>query len=178
MNVPNAITVFRILLIPVFTWQFLTGNYYIAAAIYVVAWFSDVLDGYIARKYNLITDFGKLFDPLADKLLNLTALFLLAYINTLPLFIPILVLAKELTLVIGGAILLKSKHQVVAAKWPGKLATVLFTVSLLFMFFAKTSAVVFYLAWILLIGALVMAFVALADYTINFLKSVKKNDVE
>lgn len=176
MNVPNAITVFRLLLIPVFIWQFLEGHFYIAAAIYLVAWFSDVLDGYIARKYNLVTDFGKLFDPLADKLLNLTALFLLAFEPTvqLPLIFPIIVLAKELTLVIGGAILLKYNKVVIAAKWSGKIATFLFTVAVILMLFPITKDFAVILAWI----AMAAAFLALVDYAICFLKAVKKNDVE
>ncbi len=174
MNVPNAITVFRILLIPVFIWQFLEGNYYIAAGIYLVAWFSDVLDGYIARKCNLVTNFGKLFDPLADKLLNLTALFLLAFDeNTkLPLVFPIIVLAKELVLVIGGMILLKYKSKVVAAKWSGKIATFLFTVAVILMLFPSIKDFAVILAWI----SLGVAFIALADYTIEFIKVVKKHE--
>ncbi len=176
MNVPNAITVFRILLIPVFIWQFLEGNYYVAAGIYLVAWFSDVLDGYIARKFNLVTNFGKLFDPLADKLLNLTALFLLAFDENvkLPLIFPIIVLAKELALVIGGAILLKYNKVVVSAKWSGKIATFLFTVAVILMLFPVTKDFAVILAWI----AMAVAFIALADYAIGFFKSVKKHDVE
>lgn len=174
MNVPNAITVFRILLIPVFAWQFLEGNYYVAAAIYLVAWFSDVLDGFIARKFNLITNFGKLFDPLADKLLNMTALFLLAYKGIIPLVFPIILLAKELILVIGGGILLKYSKVVVSAKWSGKIATFLFTVAVILMLFPQVQTFAVILAWI----AMASAFVALIDYAVGFFKAVKKNDTE
>lgn len=172
MNVPNTITVFRIILIPFFIWQFLAGNDYIAAGIYLLAWFSDVLDGYIARRFNLVTDFGKLFDPLADKLMNLTALFLLAYKATISWWLPIIVLAKELTLSIGGMVLLKYRNKVVAAKWPGKIATFLFTVAVILMLFPATAGFAQILAWI----ALAVAFVALADYTISFFKVVKADE--
>ena len=80
MNIPNKLTILRIILVPVFVACFylpVEGAMYIAAAVFVVAYFTDMLDGYIARKYNLITDFGKLMDPMADKLLTAAAMIML-----------------------------------------------------------------------------------------------------
>ena len=169
MNVPNSITVFRIFLIPVFIWQFLSGNLAIAAIIFFVAWVSDVLDGYIARKYNIVTDFGKFFDPLADKLITLTALFLMAYNNYIHFILPIIVLVKEVALAIGGAFLYKKLHKVEGAKWGGKIATFLFTVAIIFMLFDVTREYGVIIMWI----ALVVAFVALVEYVVGFMKIVK-----
>lgn len=80
MNLPNKLTILRIILVPVFVACFylpVEGAMYIAAVVFVVAYFTDMLDGYIARKYNLITDFGKLMDPMADKLLTAAAMIML-----------------------------------------------------------------------------------------------------
>ena len=175
MNVPNTITLFRILLIPVFVWQFLIENLEIAAIIFFVAWVSDVLDGYIARKYDLITDFGKVFDPLADKLITLVALFLLAYIEKIPLFIPVIILVKEVTLAVGGALLYKHKSDVVGAMWSGKIATFLFAVSIILMMFEETADFAqIVIIWV----ALPMAFIALITYVLNYFKVMKVKESE
>lgn len=169
MNLPNAITLFRIFLIPIFVWQFLNGNLDTAAVIFFIAWVSDVLDGWIARKYNLITDFGKIFDPLADKLITLAALFLLAHADIISMILPIIVLAKELTLGIGGALMYKKINTVVGAKWVGKIATFLFTVAIILSMFDWSRAFANILIWF----ALGAAFIALTVYIISFFKLVK-----
>lgn len=174
VNVPNAITVFRIILIPFFIWQFLEGHLEVAAIIFFVAWVSDVLDGYIARKYNLVTDFGKVFDPLADKLITLIALFLLAYDKKITILLPIIVLAKEIVLAIGGAFLYKVKNKVVGAKWVGKIATFLFAAAIILMMFKATEAIASVIAWI----AVAVAFIALITYVVNFFKVVKVKESE
>ena len=78
MNVPNALTILRMLMIPLMVYVFNSFGAHWALLVYVVASATDVLDGYIARKYNQITDFGKLMDPLADKLMVLTMLYMLS----------------------------------------------------------------------------------------------------
>ena len=173
MNVPNSITVFRILLIPVFIWQFLEGNLGIAALIFFVAWVSDVLDGYIARKFDIETKFGKIADPLADKLITLSALFLAGYKGYIfgGMILPIIVLAKELTLVVGGVFMYKKADEIAGAKWIGKTATFLFTIAIILMLFEVTQDIAQIIVWI----ALVVAFVALAEYVINFFRVVGVN---
>ncbi len=74
MNLPNKLTILRVLMIPLFIVVLLSGYYYVSAVIFVLAALTDALDGYIARKYNLVTNFGKIMDPLADKLLVTAAL--------------------------------------------------------------------------------------------------------
>ena len=81
MNIPNQLTTLRVLLIPVFIFFFtskMSGGHYIAVAVFIIASLTDFLDGYLARKNNLVTNFGKIMDPFADKLLVLTALIYLA----------------------------------------------------------------------------------------------------
>ncbi|MEG1584704.1 MAG: CDP-alcohol phosphatidyltransferase family protein, partial [Anaerovorax sp.] len=87
MNLQNQLTMLRIILIPVFIVVLMLGHYYWAAAIFVVAAATDALDGHIARKYNLITNFGKLMDPLADKLLVVSALVCLVELGDIQAWI-------------------------------------------------------------------------------------------
>ena len=133
MNLPNKLTVLRIILIPVFaTFYFLGGvpyNFLIAGVIFALAAITDFLDGYIARKYNLVTDLGKFLDPIADKVLVSTALIImlvpigesaiLPYYGAIAVAI---ILAREL-IVSGFRMVAASKNMVVAADWSGKIKT-------------------------------------------------------
>lgn len=128
-NVPNMLTMLRMALIVVFVWQFAIGNRYWAMAIFIVASLTDVLDGYIARKHQLVTSFGKLMDPLADKLMVITALICLTTAGLVPIWLLAIVICKELVMVVGGYLLLKHGY-VVQAKAIGKAATVAFVVAI------------------------------------------------
>ncbi len=133
LNIPNILTMIRFMLIPVFVYSFFSAsenNYIIAAIIFVIAGLTDILDGYIARKYNLVTNWGKLLDPLADKAMQLTVVFCLAYERLLPSWVVLIVLAKELLMVVGGFWLYK-KQIIISANWYGKVATVLFYLAIL-----------------------------------------------
>ena len=125
MNIPNILTLFRIVLIPVFAWYAMKDQYLWAVVIFLIAQGTDVLDGYIARKTGQITDFGKLFDPVADKLLQITAVFILAFKGGIPWIIPVILILKEAGMVFGGILFFKKKI-VVSAKWYGKVASFLF----------------------------------------------------
>ena len=119
MNIPNILTIFRILLIPVFIVFFSKGMYPSAIVVYGIAGVTDVLDGYIARKNNIITDFGKLADPLADKLMQVTAFTALTVRGWIPWPIVVVLAAKEILMVCGAFFLLKRKEVVVSADWFG-----------------------------------------------------------
>lgn len=97
MNLPNKLTILRIILIPVFIIFLMMGFDYIAAIIFIVASATDALDGHIARKYNLITNFGKIMDPLADKLLVVSALICLVELGQVAGWMVIVILAREFT---------------------------------------------------------------------------------
>lgn len=116
MNLPNKISLFRIILVPVFAAVYLLNFEYaplIAIAIFIFAAFTDFLDGYIARKYNMVTDLGKLIDPMADKLLVLMALFLLAFTQALE---PSYICALFGAVIIGRELLISITRQIAASK--------------------------------------------------------------
>ena len=125
MNLPNKLTMLRILLIPVFMvvlyWDF-PGATWVAVAIFIVASFTDLLDGKIARKYNLVTDFGKFADPLADKMLVTAALLWFVEIGQMPAWALLIVLVREFA-VSGLRMVAADKGRVIAAGWSGKVKT-------------------------------------------------------
>lgn len=123
MNLPNQLTLLRIILIPVFIVVLMLGYYYEAAAIFVIASATDALDGHIARKYNLVTNFGKLMDPLADKLLVVSALVCLVELGDVPGWIVIVILAREFTITALRSVA-ASEGIVIAAGNSGKLKTI------------------------------------------------------
>lgn len=133
-NVPNALTMIRMALIPVYWVLILNDHLYAALAVFVVASLTDLADGYIARKYNLITNFGKLMDPLADKLMSVSVMLSMAIKGIVPWAVLIILLCKEAIMVIGGAVLYRN-NVVVYSIWIGKLAQTVVVISLLSCFF-------------------------------------------
>ncbi len=125
-NIPNILTIIRFILIPFIFTSVVNNDYLVALIIFTISAITDVLDGYIARKYNYITDLGKLIDPLADKLTQVSLLLSLSILGILPCWIFAIVFIKECVMVISASLLYKRKDVVVYSKWYGKLATVLF----------------------------------------------------
>lgn len=156
LNLPNILTIIRIALIGVLVYLFVIDQLYWALFVFLVASATDYLDGYIARKQNLITTFGKLMDPFADKLMLVTTLICFTVMGRAPLWAVLLVAAKEITMTVGGILLLK-RGTVVYAHWIGKAATVFFMVAIVSMFFHESIApwdqVLLYAAVILSISA-------------------------
>ena len=125
MNLPNMLTLLRVAMVPFFVLSFLGGNYMVAFVIFVAAAITDALDGFIARKKNIVTDFGKLMDPLADKILTISALVCLMdvgadFVNS---WVVMIILAREL-IVTGIRQLAMGENTVIAASWWGKAKTV------------------------------------------------------
>lgn len=138
MNLPNQLTVFRIILIPVFilllsvpyAWQSLdvTGvmlplNWLLAAIVSAVASITDFLDGQIARRQHLVTNFGKFADPLADKLLVMTALIFLTGFNVVPAWMTAVIVIRELAVTGLRTLIVENNGKVLAAQMPGKIKT-------------------------------------------------------
>ncbi|MPW25816.1 CDP-diacylglycerol--glycerol-3-phosphate 3-phosphatidyltransferase [Alkalibaculum sp. M08DMB] len=126
MNLPNKLTLLRVIMIPFFIFFMIAdvnNGQTIAAIIFIIASATDWLDGYIARKYNLITVFGKFADPLADKLLVSAALICLVELGAVSSWIVILIIAREFA-VTGLRVLAASDNIVIAASWWGKIKTV------------------------------------------------------
>jgi len=130
-RIPNILTMTRFFLIPCIIMFIIQGNYVGAILILAISGITDVLDGFIARRFNLVTDFGKLADPLADKATQLAILITLSIQTIIPLWILLIVVLKEFML-IAGASFLYGKELIVSSKWYGKLTTVLFYVAIVF----------------------------------------------
>ncbi|MDL2317482.1 CDP-alcohol phosphatidyltransferase family protein [Eubacteriales bacterium OttesenSCG-928-A19] len=139
-NVPNILTMLRIALIGVFIWQFTLGRMMAAMCVFLLASATDFLDGFIARRYHLETDFGRLMDPLADKLMLISALVCLATRGLVPIWLIVAVAVKELVMVAGGYLLLKLRSIVVHARFIGKAATVAFILAVTATFLHTYSA--------------------------------------
>ena len=123
--VPNILTILRFLFIPIILYFIFVGNYILGFIFFTISGITDILDGFIARQYNLFSNFGKLMDPLADKLTQISVLSSLVIVDIIPVWILAIVVLKELIMVIGASFLY-GKDVVVYSKWYGKLATVLF----------------------------------------------------
>ena len=167
MNLPNKLTTLRVIMIPFFVffllWQ--NGENYtfrmIALALFIIASLTDLLDGKIARKYNLVTNFGKFMDPLADKLLVCSALICMIELNALPAWMVIVIISREF--IISGFRLIASDNGVViAASYWGKFKTTFQMVSvvLLILDIPALAFVTTICVWI----ALVLTIVSLVDY--------------
>ena len=143
-HVPNILSVCRILLIPVIVISVYLNNYVLALIIFTISSLTDIIDGYIARNFDAITNVGKLLDPLADKLTQLSMVASLVWADVISGWILAVLLIKEL-IMIAGAAFLYGKSVVVYSRWYGKLATVLLylsvIVSLLFKQFGMTSGI-------------------------------------
>ena len=127
-NIPNILSLLRLAAIPFFIIVYNKGEEYAlgAAAIFTAASFTDVLDGYLARRNNWVTPVGKILDPLADKLMQFTVLICLVRTNAYFTWLLVLFVLKELTMVAGACIVLRTKHDIVVSNWYGKMATVVF----------------------------------------------------
>ena len=122
MNLPNKLTVLRMILVPVFMAVLLLWNKWVALAIFIIASLTDLADGKIARAKGLVTDFGKFMDPLADKLLVISAMVIFEEQGTMPAWVCMVVIARELA-VSGLRMVAASNGVVMAAGWSGKIKT-------------------------------------------------------
>ena len=135
-HVPNILTIIRFLLIPIIIIFAIQDNYIATIIVLTLSGLTDILDGFIARRFNFISDFGKLMDPLADKATQITILAVLTIQEIIPFWILIIVLLKEFAM-IAGASFLYGKELVVSSKWYGKLATVLFYLAIVCSLFVQ-----------------------------------------
>lgn len=153
MNTPNKLTLVRTLMVPIFVifmYQEFSSARLIATVIFSVASFTDFLDGYIARKNNLVTNFGKFADPLADKILVCSALILLASVNEIPAWMVIVIIAREFTIT-GFRTIAASGNITIAASPLGKFKTITQLISLILLltnieFLKVPGIIIFYLA--------------------------------
>ena len=153
MNVPNTLTVLRVIMIPFFV-LFMLGDItsvdkYIALGIFIAASLTDTLDGYLARKNNQVTNFGKFMDPLADKLLVCAAMICLMDLDRLPSWIVIIIISREF-IISGFRLIAADNGIVIAASWWGKAKTI--------------SQMIMIILQVMIYLALVLTVVSLVDY--------------
>ena len=171
MNLPNKLTTFRVILIPFFVFFMLapnmTGiNHYIAAAIFIVASLTDLLDGKIARKYNLVTNFGKFMDPLADKLLVCSAMICLIQTGQLAAWIVVIIIARE-PIISGFRLIASDNGVVIAASYWGKFKTTFQMLMVIVLILGVQMPFFQILGKILTYAALILTVVSLIDYIVK-----------
>ena len=175
MNLPNKLTMFRVVLIPVFIVVLMSGliaepaSRYIAVIIFCVASFTDYLDGHIARKYNLVTNFGKFMDPLADKLLVSAAMICMIELGMLPAWVVIIIISREF-IITGFRLIAAEGGLVIAASWWGKITTVTQMAMIILMLLGVNKVI----GTILVVLATIFTVVSGVDYIVKNI-SVLKN---
>lgn len=175
MNLPNKLTMFRVVLIPVFIVVLMSGliaepaSRYIAVVIFCVASFTDYLDGHIARKYNLVTNFGKFMDPLADKLLVSAAMICMIELGMLPAWVVIIIISREF-IITGFRLIAAEGGLVIAASWWGKIKTVTQMAMIILMLLGANKVI----GTILVVLATIFTVVSGVDYIVKNI-SVLKN---
>lgn len=170
MNLPNKLTVLRMILIPFFVVCLLAqggavqGLRYGAAAIFIIASLTDLLDGKIARKYNLVTNFGKFMDPLADKLLVCSALICLIQLGQIPSWMVIIIVSREF-IISGFRLVAAEQGIVIAASYWGKWKTTFQMIAVILMIvnIPALQTVTVICTWI----ALILTIISLLDYIIK-----------
>ena len=169
MNLPNKLTILRMIMIPFFLVALMVpgipGGKWIALALFCLASLTDMLDGKIARKYNLITDFGKFMDPLADKLLVCSAMIALIDLDRIPAWVVIVIIAREF--IISGFRLVASDNGVViAASYWGKFKTT-FQMLMIIVLIPNLGGVFDMIGLVLTWIALILTVVSLIDYLVK-----------
>lgn len=182
MNLPNKLTMLRIILIPIMVVAYyinaleveafwgISWKYFIIVLVFIIASLTDFLDGYLARKLNLVTTFGKFIDPLADKLLVMAALLLLADAGLVWSWLVIVILAREF-IVSGIRLVAISEGKVIAAGNLGKYKTASTMVAIIFMFISPLYIIGY---WIMIL-ALVLTVVSGYDYLVKNLDVILKS---
>ncbi len=168
MNLPNKLTVARIIAVPFFIVLYMAGYNLAAFILFIAASFTDMLDGQIARKHNLVTNFGKIMDPLADKILVYSAFSCMVENGLVPAWMLIIILAREF-IIAGMRTVAASEGIVIAAGTSGKIKTVLqmVAVPLLLLIGVWNHGVIYYAAMIFLWASLIMTVVSGVEYVIK-----------
>ncbi len=178
MNLPNKLTLFRVILIPFFLFFLLTGyggvySRWIALGIFAVASLTDLLDGKIARKYHLITNFGKFMDPLADKLLVCSAMIAFVELGQMPSWVVIVIISREFA-ISGFRLVAADNDVVIAASWWGKIKTV-FQMVMVILMIADINRLAL-ATEIVMWAALALTLISMIDYFIKN-KDVMKGSI-
>ena len=183
MNIPNILSMFRLILVPFFAVIYTADIDYAgvyAGIVFMVAATTDVIDGYLARKWNQITPIGRILDPLADKLLQLTAISCLTIDGVMPWFLCAIFLAKELLMMVGSAVMVKKLEDVIPSNIFGKLVSfgVSLTITAAIFFHDMTAESCPQLFPVLFTILTVLTIAAFVIYLISSIKCLKKKSID
>ena len=173
MNLPNKLTILRVIMIPFFVAFLMLENganttyRYIAAALFIIASLTDLLDGKIARKYNLVTNFGKFMDPLADKLLVCSALICMIELGQLPAWVVIIIISREF-IISGFRLVAADNGVVIAASYWGKFKTTFQMAAVILMIFNIPALTL--VTNIVVVIAVALTIISLVDYVAKNIK--------
>lgn len=178
MSIPNMLSIFRLVLVPVFLLVYfcLPEQSWLAGVILVVSGFTDVADGIIARKFDMVTQLGKVLDPAADKITQAAVCVALCVRYRPLILLTVILFLKEILMLTGGCILVKSGKEIRSSKWFGKVATVvLYGILFLFIVIPNLPAWAVYLLCGISIGFVVFAF---GMYVPEFMRIIKESEAK
>lgn len=178
MNLPNKLTIARVIMIPFFLVFLMTDFFeaarYVALAIFIIASLTDMLDGKIARKYNLVTNFGKFMDPLADKLLVCSAMIAFTGMGIMPAWIVIIIIAREF-IISGFRLIAAEKNVVIAAGMSGKIKTTVQMIMCCLLIARLPFNFMRYIEQVFIYAALVLTVYSLIVYLVQNKDVLKDN---
>ena len=179
-NIPNVLSIIRIGLVGVFVYVFFNNypnNLVWALVVFLTAGLTDVIDGFLARKFNWITNLGKILDPLADKLMQCTVLVCMLTKKLIPVWLVVPFILKEFLMLLGGLLVIKKRRVIVVSNIFGKMTVVFFYAAVVFCIaareFLEQNPVVLYSVCLLILIAAISAFV---NYITTYFKALKKQE--
>jgi len=180
ITIPNILTFFRILLIPVFVWLYLGKEAnHLAGFVIIISGITDLVDGYIARKYNMVSDFGKALDPVADKLTQVTIIACLIIKYPFMIVLIITLVVKETISGITSLIVLKRIGHMMYAKWHGKVVTfLLYSVILIHIFLKYISPIISYITIGVCVVMMITSLILYGIEKYNILKEFKNKQAK
>ncbi len=175
--IPNILSAIRLMLVGVFIYTYYCVSRYTALAVFICAGITDVVDGILARKFNWITNVGKILDPIADKSMQCTVLLCMCIGSDplIPWWIAAFFIAKEATMALGALFLFKKKDTVVSSRWFGKLAVCIFYASVFIIILLTPSYGIVLLLSIITVLSAIIAFVS---YVVNYFKKPKEHKLK
>jgi cardiolipin synthase len=179
--IPNVLSFIRILLVGVFAYSYFKINIYFALAIFILAGATDVLDGILARKFNWITNLGKILDPIADKSMQITVLICMSLgdVHFIPWWFTAFFIIKESLMGLGALVVFKKRDTVVSSKWFGKLAVCVFYSSVFIIIVLQPSGKMVVALCLITIICALMAFISyVRNYTKKTIPQNKANSSE
>lgn len=171
LTIPNLLSAFRLLLIPLFVWLYLQGKYFYTGLVLLISGITDISDGFIARRFHMVSNVGKVLDPVADKLTQISMLICLVTRYPLMLILVVIMIFKELFMSISGLLVIHKTKTVFSADWHGKAATFLLYITMFaHVFWVHIPMIV---SDILIVACAVMLAISLLLYGIHHIKTLR-----